>query len=1078
MSYSSQLADQLPKLFKRDLYDRGMDLYRSQRVSALQNGSAISASVDDPDQGHCKTFIQLKHLQQTLSIDGECSCDQEFNCAHVVATLLQSLANSAPIAADICAVPPAIEQIDTAKNVANRQSDKCLHYVLSVNADQPALQLFLLSDERAAVAYAIPASLTHPARFLRNSDLAILKRLQGCAGAVQRSGPVQLNPSQNLLGDLMDDLIDCGRCHWQSLKQPPIQKGQPIKGRWRWQRLIDGRQKLILMPPAEHLIVLPLCPQHYLDTVRHRCGRIDSGFSDKQDERLFSLAAVEPEQIDMLLKRPDLQMLLAQLPEPNRAQSFISRSAIPSIHIHLDMRKTASSRAKKGPFFEGQLQANIGFDYPGGRIAPSDPARFVGEFDGETFIRWQRDTDQENSLIQHWQQLGWEPSMGVARNHWRPAHDPGGLKQASFLALTRPQLLQQGWSIDLDDACPRSFSARDGLLSAAFAKSQHPHRFRFSLMLTFQQTDTGEAEPLSINLLKALSLSLQRHWLDPDQRSQQGESLLCGDEALIIRIDNRDLDLLLDSLVELNGHKALQRDGFLELSVARDQPIRELLQSLSIRQAELPSLALSEIDSTAMTSDDEKSGLRAELREYQQDGIDWLHKLQRHRLGGLLADDMGLGKTLQILGFLWQCKCRGQLNRPVLILLPTSLLANWKNEAEAFTPGLSLLILHGPRRAEHFPNLNRYDLVITSYPLLIRDLPQLLEIDWAMLILDEAQAIKNHGSRCARAVREFNADMNICLSGTPLENHLGELWALFDFMLPGLLGTQSQFKDWFKIPIEEHQNPVRQELLLQRIAPVMLRRDKQTVLPQLPPKQHQLTSIALSDEQQRLYQGIEQEMRQSLRDTIQQRGVDGSRIHILNALTRLRQLCCDPRLLADSGITSARHSAKLNHLLGMLDEMLPQGRRILIFSQFTSMLTLLEKALSKRGLGYALLTGKTQKRQQQVERFQSGEVPLFLISLKAGGSGLNLTAADTVIHYDPWWNPAVENQATDRAHRIGQLRSVMVYKLIAADTIEHKIVEMQQAKQLLADGVLAGAGRQSAQIDSRDLTQLLEFIGV
>jgi SNF2 family DNA or RNA helicase len=606
-------------------------------------------------------------------------------------------------------------------------------------------------------------------------------------------------------------------------------------------------------------------------------------------------------------------------------------------------------------------------------------------------------------------------------------------------------------------------------------------------MLCVPRSESLTSRQQPLNLLRAISLSLQRKWLQAAALADQsglGQSVLSAHENSLVIIDNQNLKLLLEELIELQGRHLVDREGYLELSRARLEAVKNLLQTLTI-QLHDPSVLNDEAPLTRTESDlselaqlTEKSGLNAQLRPYQQKGVEWLHRLHQHGLGGLLADDMGLGKTLQILSFLWQCKCRGQLNKPVLILVPTSLLGNWQAEAETFTPALSLQVLHGPKRAEHFPHLNRFDLIITSYPLLIRDLEVLLEVDWGILILDEAQAIKNDGSRSAKAVREFNVRMNICISGTPLENHLGELWALFDFMLPGLLGSKAQFKDWFKIPIQQQQNSRQQDLLLQRIAPVMLRRNKQTVLPQLPPKVHQLCTIPLSEEQQEIYQDIESQMRERVRESIQQRGVDGSRMHILNALTRLRQVCCDPRLLAETGSTGLLHSAKLSRLLDMLDEMLQQGRRILLFSQFTSMLTLVEKELKKKVVRYALLTGKTSDRQHQVVRFQQGEVDLFLISLKAGGSGLNLTRADTVIHYDPWWNPAIENQATDRAHRIGQYSSVMVYKLIAENTIEQKIVEMQQNKQLIADSLLEGASRHERQINSIDLKSLLQLLGV
>jgi SNF2 family DNA or RNA helicase len=322
-------------------------------------------------------------------------------------------------------------------------------------------------------------------------------------------------------------------------------------------------------------------------------------------------------------------------------------------------------------------------------------------------------------------------------------------------------------------------------------------------------------------------------------------------------------------------------------------------------------------------------------------------------------------------------------------------------------------------------------------------------------------------------VRRLDARHRLCLTGTPMENHLGELWALFDFLLPGFLGDQQRFRRHWRTPIEQHGDRERRERLARRVAPFLLRRRKQDVLKELPPKTEIVRSVALGETQASLYEGIRLSMEKRVREAIAEQGMARSRITILDALLKLRQTCCDPRLLDLPAARRVKHSAKLELLMDLLPEQLDEGRRILLFSQFTSMLKLIEPELERRGIRYAKLTGRTKRRDEVIDRFRGGEVSLFLISLKAGGLGLNLTEADTVILYDPWWNPAVEAQAADRAHRIGQDKPVFVYKLLTEQTVEEKILAMQQKKQALAEGIYReGGGEGSPAFTAQDIDEL------
>ncbi len=463
-------------------------------------------------------------------------------------------------------------------------------------------------------------------------------------------------------------------------------------------------------------------------------------------------------------------------------------------------------------------------------------------------------------------------------------------------------------------------------------------------------------------------------------------------------------------------------------------------------------------------------GLQAQLREYQSEGLAWMQFLRQYQLAGILADDMGLGKTIQTLAHILLEKEAGRLDAPALVVAPTSLMHNWQAESARFTPGLRVLLLHGTERLARFAEIEQFDLVLTTYPLLARDEEQLSAHRFHIVILDESQYIKNSKAKAAQSATMLRAKHRLCLTGTPLQNHLGELWSQFHFLLPGLLGDEKKFNTDFRKPIEKSGDTARSALLIRRIKPFLLRRTKDKVAKELPIKTEIVREVELAGAQRDLYETVRLAMDKKVQAEIARKGVARSHIVILEALLKLRQVCCDPRLVRITGSKkSTAPSAKLNELMNMLEALLEEGRKILVFSQFTSMLALIESELHARAIDYALLTGDTKDRADQVDRFQGGEVPLFLISLKAGGVGLNLTAADTVIHYDPWWNPAAENQATDRAWRIGQDKPVFVYKLIAKGTLEEKIQLLQRHKADLANAILSEGFAADLRLSQEDL---------
>ncbi len=468
---------------------------------------------------------------------------------------------------------------------------------------------------------------------------------------------------------------------------------------------------------------------------------------------------------------------------------------------------------------------------------------------------------------------------------------------------------------------------------------------------------------------------------------------------------------------------------------------------------------------------EQPEGFRGQLRDYQREGLGWMHFLRQFRFGGCLADDMGVGKTAQVLALLEtrrELRVKGEIDAPSLAVVPKSLIFNWKQEIERFTPRLRVLDYTGSTRRKD--DFSACDLILTTYGTLRRDALHFREKVFDYLILDEAQAIKNAKTESAKAVRLLHGNHRLALSGTPVENHLGELWSLFEFLNPGMLGAASIFQ----LAAKDMRNPgdESRKLLSQALRPFLLRRTKEQVARELPPKIEQTIYCEMEPGQRALYNELLQHYRESLLGKIAKVGIAKSKIQVLEALLRLRQAACHPGLIDRKRVEEP--SAKLDVLLDQLRSVLEEGHKALVFSQFTSLLSILGTSLKSNGMEYEYLDGKTQDRQAPVERFQNDPAAqLFLISLKAGGLGLNLTAADYVFILDPWWNPAVEAQAVDRAHRIGQARQVFAYRLIARDTVEEKVLELQETKRHLADALLGGENSLIRDLGPEDLELLL-----
>ena len=469
----------------------------------------------------------------------------------------------------------------------------------------------------------------------------------------------------------------------------------------------------------------------------------------------------------------------------------------------------------------------------------------------------------------------------------------------------------------------------------------------------------------------------------------------------------------------------------------------------------------------------EPQGFCGELRHYQRAGLGWLGFLQEFRLGGCLADDMGLGKTVQVLALLQQRKLRAAdangRRPPSLAVVPRSLIFNWIEEAKRFTPELRVLDYTGIQRGPLIESFDQYDLVLTTYGTMHRDIVKLKDIRFDYAILDESQAIKNAQSQRAKASRLLKADHRLAMTGTPVENHLGELWSLLEFLNPGMLGSASVFQNISKTITQDDEGLA---LLRRALGPFLLRRTKGQVLTELPPKTEQTLHCDLEGKQRKRYDELRTYYRAALTERIAKSGIGQAKIHVLEALLRLRQAAIHPGLIDKDWADES--SAKLDVLMEQLHEVIDEGHKALVFSQFTSFLEIIRKRLDREKMVYEYLDGRTRQRQERVEHFQNDpDCPLFLISLKAGGQGLNLTAADYVFILDPWWNPAVEAQAIDRAHRIGQDRHVFAYRLIARNTVEEKIIELQQTKRDLAAAIISADGNLISRLTAEDLQLLL-----
>jgi len=1024
-----------------------------------------------------------------------CSCPVGWMCKHAAAVMLHLLDQGK---AQPKVRPDVLEWLETfreslhvpaarkpgKKSVAREALFYVLYSAWGNNRDWSLRFVKARRDEQGQASGAltewnnVERALIQPPRFVSEEDLVILRLLWAHRSKARYTLDFPLRGRAG--EETLKYLLASGRLLTEQLGPQALREGQPRPAKLNWRYEQDGSVLPELKADPAIDATLALDDIWYLDTERFEIGPLQLDFPASQVSRLLSMPALNAAEVPLVAGA--LAELAPQLPAPATPELRVIDVA-PTPILSLDTLDVLDvGRYRRYGYSERKFDYLLpAFQYDDVRVEAHGRQEYITTASGET-VHIKRRASDEKRWLQDLESHGVAhvPPNTLYASRPRPPHLYGLESPAhwpEFMAEHLPALRDAGWQIQVEA------SFRHLVLEAEDWDAELSEDAGGWFNLNMGVMVQGQRLPLA-PLLYELFHSDAR-WLDATKvkaMTDKSPVILTTPSGSRLRVPAGRIKPLALTLIDLFDKQP--GDGPLRLSKLDAPRLASMAASMADNANDRQRWQFKGADAvTQMARDLQHSdgiqpatppaGFALTLRPYQLEGLAWLQYLRAHDLAGILADDMGLGKTAQALAHLLLEKEAGRLDRPCLVILPTSLIFNWKREAERFAPALRVLSLHGKERAERFDQIAEHDIVLTTYPLLWRDEEILARQDYHLLILDEAQTVKNAASHAAQVVRKLRARHRLCLTGTPLENHLGELWAQFDFLLPGFLADNKSFTKTWRTPIEKHGDSGRRDLLAARVRPFILRRRKEDVAKELPAKTIIVRTVELDGAQRDLYETVRSAMDAKIREAIADKGFARSHIVILDALLKLRQVCCDPRLVKLESAQKVKERAKLDQLMDMLPELVDEGRRVLVFSQFTSMLALIEQELVKAGLDYVMLTGDTQDRESVIGRFQDEGVPIFLISLKAGGVGLNLTAADTVIHYDPWWNPAVENQATDRAHRIGQKNKVFVYKLVVAGSIEEKILALQEKKAELAAGVLSEDAGVLSKFGENDLRALL-----
>ena len=1053
------------------------------------HADALQCSVVDTDgvRRVATAYVYSQFGQAVLESD--CSCAQP-RCPHVAAMLirLQQLLDWPHAMTPLQRWQESIEAIPERSRMASTADGErawsaiCLLHAdrhgqpstllarLVLSKDGDALQepeQWLAVDESTAQAHMSPRALMWQAQ---------LEWKQKSAAADGRGYLLQGRRGARLL----QEFLRAGICRSADTFRE-IRLGEARSPQWHWLRDGQGRACIELAwPAADDAQLIELAGLHYLDETSGELGPMK--LTDATWQMLARMPPVPPTEVAGLAAGWPPHPLLSAVPPPPPSPPLRDVEA----PLQLIAVLGASRHRQAG---DHVFHVHAFADYAGVRLplAEDGHAHDVIRLVGMNYVHVRRDIEAEALAWRGIEEAGFVNLSALlpdGRHLLDPAPDTrtlahrldfrGGAETFTALEARLQALAPLGYALEYDPDLPFAVLPSATPLRATLEKGGRPGWTQFELATTIdgEEIDVlpivlgglarhefplvappGEPPgahwlaPIGFQRWLPLSLAQVREWIAP-----LAECLDRAPDPAATHLDlSRSQAMALGDTLLTQG---IPVDGALGTSIT---------DTLAMLRAAMGSAT----DTVQPTS------FQGTLRHYQREGVQWLQALRQSRLGGVLVDDMGLGKTVQVIAHLLLEQECGRLEHPALIVAPTSLVFNWLDEIARFAPTLQCLNFTGPNRSLLYARLAQVQVVVTSYALVANELAQLEGIDYSMLVLDEAQWIKNPMTHTARAVRRLRAEHRIAVTGTPVENHLGELWAHFDAVLPGYLGDYRSFNRSFRKPIERGQDDARRAILRQRIAPFLLRRSKAVVAPELPPKTETVLRVAMGERQRQLYESLRLAQSELVRKALASYRAEQSHIVVLSALLRLRQVCCDPRLVNAS--PDPPESAKLEALLELIRALRDDGRRILVFSQFTSMLALITARLDSAGFAHEVLTGETSDRAAPVRHFQSGDVPILLASLKAGGVGLNLTAADAVVHYDPWWNPAVELQAVDRAHRLGREDPVFVYKLICEDSIEEKIENMKFDKSDLAGAMLDNTASPLSRLDEMDLQKLFEL---
>jgi superfamily II DNA or RNA helicase len=1105
-NYLLQMFRQLPphqsldqrfvfELVNSQAYSKGQALL-SQIQAFSSSGQAISGTVRDEGNDH---IVQCVFESSPRGLTCNCTCGAHSGCAHIAAVLLEDVfrrggAGSAKAVQVDNQIGTWLEEVKRLASEWEQQKEATLGGLKVLYLLRQRLKRGLLAYEvsihRAEANAAghfrslgeswegIFREFQTEQDTLEESDVRILTELLQSRSRVSRA----TFALEGMRGAILLELMSRTERLFTSIGSAngagvftPVTFGGSRDAALEWGSTESGQKGLVLQTSPRCDDVIRLGEYWYVDVEGREVGPM----------RMDLPPAIVQYFSEMPLVSADMAEAVAAALKVALPPAFAEK--LPSGYLHTNTftkpfpvlrLDTSSSSGILGDGQDGEIDfATLAFNY-GGYLVELDAVSQIGRNAAGDIEYVNRDLAFERRTISELEEAGFEDvtaQLDEATRVKLPSAALGGLDRegwAEFVKVQVPRLRSRGWEIEMLAAFSLQIVEVDDVMG--HLELQDDGEFIAEMGVQIGER-VVRLEPLLVSLFKS-----DKRWLSGNLDSiDDGEAFdfTAGEDTFRIRADRLKpvvatlVDLLVDyedgplrvKKSDLGRLQAMQDTGRWQIHGA-DESLQRVIRRLQSTDLIEPVI--------------QPASLNAQLRPYQLHGLSWLQFLRENDLNGILGDDMGLGKTLQILAHILTEKEAGRLDKPAMIVMPTSLVHNWEDEARKFTPSLSVLSLLGPERQELFHGIPHHDVVLTTYPLIWRDLEVFSKYSYHMLVLDEAQEIKNATSKKAMAVGKLESRHRVAVSGTPLDNHLGELWSIMNFLSPMMLGSSRQFTSRWRNPIEKENDIDRRNLLSRVLRPFILRRRKEEVAPELPELVNTVQRVELVGEQRFLYETVRVMMQSELKNAISEKGIAGSSMDVLDALLKLRQVCCDPRLVKLKQASNVYESAKLELLLIQLRQMVEDGRRILIFSNFKSMLTIIAEKLANEGLRYGMLTGDVSgtDRKQVVNDFQDGKFPIFLITLKAGGVGLNLTAADTVFIYDPWWSPSPENQAIARAHRGGQTKTVFVYKLVVAGSIEEKMLEYQEKKTALSEGILSHATDDAADAPKFSMDDLAYYL--